>query len=82
MSDREGTIDWTLTSWEGSSREQLRRALSLTVRERLEAVEELCERAEMLKRAASSPSTLSRPEHPVALDEMDAAIRRRMSHID
>lgn len=32
-------IDWSLTTWEGSRRAQLRRALALTLRERMEAVE-------------------------------------------
>ncbi|MGH8511362.1 MAG: hypothetical protein ACREU8_08285 [Gammaproteobacteria bacterium] len=32
-------IDWSLTSWEGSRRAQLRRWLALTVRERLQAIE-------------------------------------------
>lgn len=31
----------TLNTWEGSRREQIRRALRLTVRERLQAAEEL-----------------------------------------
>lgn len=34
---------WALTTWEGSRREQIRRALRLTVRERLQAAEELSE---------------------------------------
>jgi len=36
---------WEATTWEGSRREQLRRALRLTLRERLEALEELSELA-------------------------------------
>lgn len=34
-------IDWSLTTWEGSRRAQLRHWLSLTLRERLKAVEEM-----------------------------------------
>lgn len=45
-------IDWSLTSWEGSRRAQLRRWLALTVRERLQAIEEM---AELAARIASSP---------------------------
>ncbi|MGH8524671.1 MAG: hypothetical protein ACREXY_10780 [Gammaproteobacteria bacterium] len=45
-------IDWSLTSWEGSRRAQLRRWLALTVRERLQAIEEM---AEVAARIASSP---------------------------
>ena len=32
---------WALATWEGSRREQMRRALRLTIRERLQAAEEL-----------------------------------------
>jgi hypothetical protein len=35
------TIDWSLTTYDGVRREQLRRNLKLTFRERLEAVEEM-----------------------------------------
>ncbi|MGH8470372.1 MAG: hypothetical protein ACREVY_15780 [Gammaproteobacteria bacterium] len=45
-------IDWSLTSWEGSRRAQLRRWLALTVRERLQAIEEM---AEVAARIAGSP---------------------------
>ena len=45
-------IDWSLTSWEGSRRAQLRRWLALTVRERLQAIEEM---AELAARIAGSP---------------------------
>lgn len=36
-----GPIDWSKTTFDGSRREQLRRALTMTVRERLEALDEL-----------------------------------------
>lgn len=39
MSENRDDIDWSLTTWEGSRRAQLRRALTLTLRERMEAVE-------------------------------------------
>jgi len=32
---------WVLATWEGSRREQIRRALRLTIRERLQVAEEL-----------------------------------------
>jgi hypothetical protein len=35
--------DWESATWEGSRRLQLRRALSLTLRERLQAVEDMAE---------------------------------------
>ena len=40
---------WKLATWEGSRREQLRRALRLTVRQRLQAAEELSELASRFK---------------------------------
>lgn len=38
-------IDWSLTTWEGVRREQLRRALRLTLRERLQGVEDMADLA-------------------------------------
>ena len=43
MSEAGDTIDWSVTTWEGSRRAQLRRALTLTVRERMEALEGLAD---------------------------------------
>jgi hypothetical protein len=43
MSKSPKNIDWSLTTWEGSRRAQLRRALELTLRERLEAAEGLAD---------------------------------------
>ena len=50
-------IDWSLTSWEGSRRTQLRRWRSLTVRERLQAIEGM---AEVAARIAGSPRVSER----------------------
>jgi CRISPR-associated protein Csx17 len=43
-------IDWSLTTWEGTRRDQLRRSIALTLRERLEAVEEMARLSERLQR--------------------------------
>lgn len=43
MSEDKLDIDWSLTTWEGSRRAQLRHALTLTIRERLEALEGLAD---------------------------------------
>lgn len=43
MSEDKQDIDWSVTTWEGSRRAQLRHALTLTVRERLEAAEGLAD---------------------------------------
>lgn len=46
--DPVGEIDWSLTTWEGSRREQLRRWSELSLREILLAQEEMQELAEKL----------------------------------
>lgn len=43
--------EWEAGTWEGARRAQLRRALQLTVRERLLALEELAEVSERLAEA-------------------------------
>ena len=49
MREDRDDIDWSLTTWEGSRRAQLRRALSLTLRERMQAVEGLADVARRLQ---------------------------------
>lgn len=44
-------IDWSLTTFDGVRREQLRRNLRLTLQQRLEAVEEMAEFARELHAA-------------------------------
>jgi CRISPR-associated protein Csx17 len=43
MSDINPEIDWSLTTWEGSRREQLRRWRKLSLRDRLRAIEEMAD---------------------------------------
>jgi hypothetical protein len=43
MGEPRQDIDWSLTTWEGSRRAQLHRALAMTLRERLQAVEGLAD---------------------------------------
>lgn len=45
---------WAETTWEGSRRAQLRRALTLTLRERLQAVEDMAEVAERFREMRES----------------------------
>lgn len=52
MTDPDDRIDWSVTTWEGSRREQIRRWRQLTVRERLEALDEMTELAERLRSLA------------------------------
>lgn len=46
-------IDWSLTTWEGSRREQLRQWRMLSVRERLQAIEALATVARALSDAGA-----------------------------
>ena len=43
MTNKNNNIDWDQTTWEGSRRAQLRQWLKLTLRERLQAVENMAE---------------------------------------
>jgi hypothetical protein len=49
------TIDWTLTTWEGAQREQLRRWAALPLERIIVAIEEMGELAERLAPSSSSP---------------------------
>lgn len=49
MSNGEDQIDWSKTTFEGVRKEQLRQALKMTVRERLEAMDELDRLSERLQ---------------------------------
>jgi hypothetical protein len=55
--------DWSTATWEGSRRAQIRRNLRLTVRERLEALEELTETSEQLARTAREAPTVAATEN-------------------
>lgn len=52
--NRPAEAGWETATWEGSRRAQLRAALALTVRERLQALEEL---TELAQRLANMPRT-------------------------
>lgn len=49
MDEQKQTIDWRKTTFEGSRDEQLRRAQSMSVRQRLEAMNALAELSERLQ---------------------------------
>ena len=53
MTEREGSrdIDWTLTTWEGARREQLRRWADLPLERIITALEEMGELAEQFRRS-------------------------------
>jgi hypothetical protein len=56
------TIDWSLTTWEGARREQLRRWAELTLEEIIRAQEEMRELAERLSQRALSSATIAEDE--------------------
>ncbi|PCJ87222.1 MAG: hypothetical protein COA54_06895 [Thiotrichaceae bacterium] len=49
MTDNNKNIDWEQTTWEGSRKAQLRQWLKLTLRERLQAVENMGEISQHFK---------------------------------
>lgn len=63
---------WEQTTWEGNRRAQLRHALTLTLRERLQAVEDMAEVAQRFQemRARNNMSSEKEPvESPFSLQE-------------
>lgn len=49
MTERDSNMDWQKTTFDGSRREQLRRAQTMTVRQRLEAMDELATLSERMR---------------------------------
>ncbi len=47
--------DWGNASWEGSRRAMIRKSLKLTVRERLQALEDLVETSQKLAKLKTKP---------------------------
>lgn len=52
MPESEGAIDWSLTTWDGAAREQLRRRAALSLLEIVQAQEEMQDLAERLSTSA------------------------------
>ena len=48
-------VDWSLTTWEGSRREQLRRWSELSLREIIQAQEDMRELSERFAQTRNSP---------------------------
>ena len=67
MNNDDSNIDWSKTTWEGSRREQLRRWRKLTLRERLQAVEDMTDISqhfeEMRERRESGDNAISTDRH-------------------
>lgn len=80
MSDNEHPIDWSKTTFDGSRREQLRQAQHMTVRQRLEALDQLTELSERLQ---TMPRQAAVPGGAVAgVHEPRAVYRTDTSHND
>ena len=62
MTDRIPEDAWEQTTWEGNRRAQLRDALSLTLRERLQAVEDMAEVAERFRQMRARGKKLEREQ--------------------
>ena len=64
MSDRtpsKVSIDWSLGTWEGSRRAQLRNWRKLTLRERLQALDDMNELAEAFAKARAAGRLRAKP---------------------
>lgn len=76
MSKASEQIDWSVTTWEGSRRAQLRRALRLAVRERMEALEGLADVArrfqEMRAQGAFKSDSVKPSEPPSAQSDYES----------
>jgi hypothetical protein len=59
-------IDWSLTTWEGSRREQLRRWAELPLERAILALEEMETLSRQLQGTASTPSTNAGVGDPMA----------------
>lgn len=83
MSQAPDNIDWTLTTWEGSRREQLRRWRTLTLRERLQALEDMTELTEHFRRMRETGKFSAAPSGKTAAPASEAhAIRQNPAQYD
>lgn len=70
-------FDWSVTTYDGSRREQLRRVLALTLRERMQAVEDMGEVAERFRQMRESGKFSATHSGPAVAPESDAhAVRQ------
>jgi len=74
VSRSDDDIDWSLTSWEGSRRAQLRRWLALTVRERLQAIEEMVELAARIAGSVRQSESNSVTEIPASVADTSTSV--------
>ncbi len=77
MSPTDNDIDWSLTSWEGSRRAQLRRWLALTVRERLQAIEEMVELSARIAGSLRPSERNARTDTPASVADTGTGVPRQ-----
>lgn len=70
-------IDWSLTTWEGTRREQLRRAAALTLRERMQSLEDMAEVAERFRRMRETAQSRPTPAAPAAAPEGERRVAQQ-----
>jgi hypothetical protein len=70
-------IDWSLTTWEGARREQVRRAAALTLRERLQSLEDMAEVAERFRQMRETGRFAATHGEPDAAPETEAHAARQ-----
>jgi hypothetical protein len=80
MSPTPDDIDWSLTTWEGVRREQLRRAAAFTLRERMQSLEDMAEVAERFRqmRESGKPS-VTRDEPAASVNGAPVVARQPMA---
>lgn len=79
MSNHDDEIDWRKTTFDGSRREQLRQAQTMTVRQRLEALDQLTnlsERMQAMPRKAGSASTTIGVREPQSAYSNESAMNK------
>ena len=77
MSQIPDDIDWSLTTWEGARREQLRHWAALTLRERMQSLEDMAEVAERFRQMRETDKLSgARPKPAAAPDSEAHAVRQ------
>ena len=79
MSENERPIDWSKTTFDGARPEQLRQAQRMTVRQRLEALDQLTELTERLQ---TMPRQIAAPSTSMGVHEPPAGYRSDSSRTD
>lgn len=67
MSEIPDDFDWSVTTWEGARREHLRRTAALTLRERMQSLEDMAELVERFRQMRETGKfSAARSEPPAA----------------